>query len=119
VPVGGDFKTLLRLHAGDSMQAVPLFLPADAELDAAEVQVPKGPVAFQREKSILQREARTDNVNAERAAYLALLVVALLWMVTVSWGLRRLDQAVNGTARPGAAAVSRRPLRAKAVAGHS
>ena len=114
VPVGDDFKTLLRLHAGDTMQAIPLYLPADAELDAAEVQLPIGPVAFQREKAILQREARTDNVNAERAAYVALLGVALLWMVTVSWGLQRLDRAVDRSPTSGerTAAARRQPRRA-------
>jgi hypothetical protein len=101
VPVGDNFKTLLRLHAGDTMQAIPLYLPADAELEAAEVGLPEGVVAFQREKSILQREARTDNVSAERGAYLALLGVALLWMVTVSWSLRRLDRAVDRGGPPG------------------
>ena len=68
IPVGGDFKTLLRLHAGAGMQAVPIYLPADAALDAAEVGRPAtARVAFQREKSILQREAKTDNVALERA----------------------------------------------------
>ena len=101
VPLGGAFKTVLRLHAGDAMQGVPLHLPADAELDAPEVTLAAGAVAFQREKSILQREARTDNVNAERAAYLALLVIAVVWMVTVSWGLQRLDRG-GGDPRPSA-----------------
>jgi hypothetical protein len=117
VPIGGSFKTLLRLHAGDTMQAIPLYLPADTQLEAAEVGLPDGRVAFQREKSILQREARTDNVNAERAAYLALLGIALLWMATVSWGLRRLDRAVDRGERPGtdAAPVRGRPMRAQPV----
>jgi hypothetical protein len=103
VPLGDAFKTVLRLHGGDAMQGVPLHLPADAELDAPAVTIAAGPMAFQREKSILQREARTDNVNAERAAYLALLGVAVLWMVTVSWGLGRLDRAAGGGRRPGTA----------------
>jgi hypothetical protein len=116
MPVGGEFKTLLRLHAADTMQAVPLYLPADAELEAAEVPLPTGPVAFQREKAILQREARTDNVNAERGAYAALLGIAVLWMVTVSWGLQRLDQSVDRTPTSGQepAQVRRRRLRAAA-----
>ncbi|MEO7429492.1 MAG: hypothetical protein ABIY48_08940 [Acidimicrobiales bacterium] len=91
IPVGGSFKTLLRLHAGSGMQAVPVFLPADSALDAAEVPAADGPRAFQREKSLLQREAKTDNVNLERLAYLALAGLAVGWMVVLSWGLRRLD----------------------------
>lgn len=100
VPVGGTFKTLLRLHAGTSMQAVPLHLPADPELGAPEVPLPDGPRNFVREKSILQREARTDNVATERGAYLALVGVAALWMVTITWALRRLDPSVTLRADP-------------------
>jgi hypothetical protein len=91
IPVGGTFKTLLRLHSGSGMQAVPIWLPADEALDAAEVPAVDGPRAFQREKSILQREAKTDNVGLERAAYVALALLAGAWMVILSWGLRRLD----------------------------
>jgi hypothetical protein len=91
IPMGGSFKTLLRLHSGSGMQAVPVFLPADDALDAAEIPAADGPRAFQREKSLLQREAKTDKVNLERLAYLALAGVAAGWMVVLSWGLRRLD----------------------------
>jgi hypothetical protein len=90
IPVGGSFKTLLRLHAGDGMQAVPVFLPADGALDAAEVPAVDGVRPFQREKSILQREATSDNVGLERAAYAALALVAAAWMATISWGMQKL-----------------------------
>jgi hypothetical protein len=90
IPVGGTFKTLLRLHAGDGMQAVPVFLPADGALDAAEVPAVDGVRPFQREKSILQREATSDNVGLERAAYAALALVAAAWMATISWGMQKL-----------------------------
>jgi hypothetical protein len=91
IPVGGSFKTLLRLHSGSGMQAVPVFLPADDALHAQEVPAVDGPRPFQREKSILQREAKTDDVNLERGAYAAIAGIALVWMLILSWGLRRLD----------------------------
>ena len=100
VPVGGSFKTLLRLHQGDGMQAVPVYLPADAAIDAAEVAAADGPRAFQREKSILQREAKADEAGLERAAYAALLLVAVGWMATLSWGLRRLEHDPGGPTAP-------------------
>ena len=117
VPIGGSFKTLLRLHAGDEMQAVPLYLPADVELDAAEVALPDGPRAFEREKAILQREARTDNVATERGAYFALVGVAALWMVTIAWALRRLDPSVDQTGRDDRPLLDR--LRRRPAAGAS
>jgi hypothetical protein len=90
IPVGGSFKTILRLHAGDGMQAVPVYLPADEAIDEGEVPAVDGTRPFQREKSILQREAETDNVALERLAYAALAVVAVAWMATLSWGMHKL-----------------------------
>lgn len=110
VPVGGSFKTVLRLAAGAEMQGVPLYLPADRELGTTEVALPAPgePRHFQREKSILQREARTDNVGTERGAYLALVGVAALWMVAITWALRRLDPSVD-TDGPDRPLLARRP----------
>jgi hypothetical protein len=88
------------------MQAVPIYLPADAALDALKVPARDGVRPFQREKAILQREAKTDNVALERAAYAALAGLAGLWMVTLSWGLRRLDPSTGP--RPVPEPMSRR-----------
>lgn len=99
VPIGGDFKSMLRLHSGTGMQAVPIFLPADAALDAPEVPAVDGRRSFQREKAILQREAITDRVALERAAYVALALLAALWMHTLSWGLRRIDPSTTPRTR--------------------
>jgi hypothetical protein len=107
IPVGGDFKSLLRLHSGSGMQAVPIHLPADAALKAKEVPAVNGSRPFQREKSILQREATTDNVMLERIAYVVLALLAGIWMLTLSWGLRRLDPSIETTRR---AAPTRRTV---------
>jgi hypothetical protein len=109
IPVGGSFKTMLRLHAGSGMQAVPVWLPADEALDAAEVPAVDGERPFQREKSILQREATGDNVGLERAAYVALALLAAAWMAVLSWGLRRLDPTPPGPPAGSAAGVPARP----------
>jgi hypothetical protein len=34
VPLGGTWTTLLRLHRGDEVMALPIFLPADAAIGA-------------------------------------------------------------------------------------
>lgn len=92
VPLSDPWKTMVRLHTGTSLQALPLYLPADTEIPAAQVQVSSGErVAFQADKAVLQREARTDNVWLERAAYALLLLVAFGWVAGLAWGLRRLD----------------------------
>jgi hypothetical protein len=111
IPVGGDFKAMLRLHAGSGMQAVPVHLPADPALDAAEVPAVDGPRPFQREKAILQREAITDNVALERVAYALIALVATLWMLALTWGIRRLDPSIttSGPAPDRATARRARP----------
>ncbi|MCW2831473.1 MAG: hypothetical protein JWP31_2165, partial [Aeromicrobium sp.] len=61
VPVGGNWKTLLRVQDGRTLAAVPIFLPADAPLKAEEVPAdPSFTRAFVPEIDILQRE-RTDD----------------------------------------------------------
>ena len=109
IPVGGTFKTLLRLHAGSGMQAVPVFLPADAALHVGALPATDGPRHFQREKSILQREARSGRVGLERAAYAAVALIGLAWMALLSWGLRRLDPLPRGGARGGTRVRAARP----------
>jgi hypothetical protein len=92
VPISGNGKTMLRLHTGTSMQAVPIYLPVDPAIPADGVPAGDGMRTFQADKRILQREARTDNVNLERAAYAALALVAAGWMVVISWALMRLER---------------------------
>lgn len=61
VPIGGNWKTLLRVQDGRTLAAVPIFLPADAPLKAAEVPAEASFTRdFVPEIDILQRE-RTDD----------------------------------------------------------
>jgi hypothetical protein len=113
IPVGGTFKTMLRLHAGSGMQAVPIYLPADAALHAPVLPAADGSRRFQREKSILQREAKSDRAMLERAAYAAIALIGAAWMVLISWGLRRLDPMTTGGS--GASARVRAPRRGPAT----
>src|SRR4029077_16983640 len=57
IPVGGNWKTMIRLHSGSSLTAVPIFLPRDAAIPAPKV--PARPVftrGFVDETQLLQRE---------------------------------------------------------------
>ncbi|MBI2708904.1 MAG: hypothetical protein HYX34_04330 [Actinobacteria bacterium] len=108
VPIDGTWKTLLRLATGSSLQVVAIRLPEDAAIPAPAVTQTSGTYAFVRDKSVLQREAKTDNVNLERAAYVLLGAIAVAWLTSFSWGLRRLDPAARRRrAVPGRAAVRR------------
>ena len=94
VPVFGEWKALVRLHKGRSLMALPIYLPADPAIPAK--QVPPWPNVtrpFQREKAILQREA-VGGEGLQRPAYALLAALALVWVGSLGWGLRRLERAV-------------------------
>ena len=94
VPLADPWKVMVRMHTGTSLQALPLHLPEDAAIPAPAVELDSGDTgSFLPDKQVLQREARTTNVWLERGAYALLLAVALTWVATLAWGLRRLDRA--------------------------
>ncbi len=101
VPVYGKWKTLLRLHKGDSVQAVPIFLPEDSAIPAPEVPAAKTFTRhFEADKKILQREATGGSVGLQRAAYAVLGLLGLIWIGSLGWGLRRLDRAALDPSAP-------------------
>jgi hypothetical protein len=94
-PVGGRWKTLLRLHVGNSVQAVPIFLPADPAIPSPEVPAyGQFTRAFVPDKTILQREAVGGSPGLQRAAYTGILAIALLWLGTLAVGLHRMGRRV-------------------------
>lgn len=57
IPVGGSWKTLLRVQDGRTLTAAPIYLAPDEAIDAEEFTVTDGePVEFVPEIEILQRE---------------------------------------------------------------
>ncbi|MBV8162341.1 MAG: hypothetical protein JO265_15590, partial [Acidimicrobiia bacterium] len=109
VPVFGEWKALVRLHKGRSLLALPVYLPADPAIPAP--QVPPWPNVtrpFVREKSILQREA-VGGQGLQRPAYALLGALALVWVGSLGWGLRRLEQAVPPDVRRPEPAVTPTP----------
>jgi len=93
VPVYGKWKTLLRLGTVGSLQAIPVYMPADPAIPAKGVQaLPTFTRSFVADKKILQREAVGGSVNLMRAAYAGLGLIALIWIAAMSLGLRRLDR---------------------------
>jgi hypothetical protein len=92
VPITGNSKTMLRLHDGSSLQSVPIYLPEDPAIPAEGVAPIDSTRSFEADKRLLQREARTDNVVLERAAYAALALVAVAWLAVLAWGLARIER---------------------------
>jgi hypothetical protein len=93
IPVGGEWKALLRFHRGREMAVAPVYMPADPAIPGA-TEIPatrsfdRGLVA---DKTVLQRERKTD-VPLWLWGTMSMVVaaLALLLLGTLGWGLVRL-----------------------------
>jgi hypothetical protein len=100
LPVDGTWKTLIRLHEGNSLTLLPVYLPADSAIPAEGVPPTDGATReFVAEKEFLQREAKTDPGPLALVAYLIVVAITLAFLSLVAWGLHRLAVVVE----PGAA----------------
>ncbi|MBW8482566.1 hypothetical protein [Actinomadura parmotrematis] len=101
VPVHGDWKTLVRVHDGRDLAAVPIYLPDDEAIGAKELPAPAHftrPV--QKERSILQRELKSDVPGWLWAACAAIVLLCTLAMViALGWGVARIARALPEPAR--------------------
>jgi hypothetical protein len=121
VPVYGKWKTLLRLGTVGSLQALPVYLPADPAIPAKGVAATSHFTrSFEPDKKVLQREAVGGSIALQRAAYIALGVIGLIWVGAVAFGLRRLDRVrrrptdrfTRGMLGTASRSKSRRPVQA-------
>ncbi len=101
VPVSGDYKTVLRVATSTAQQALPIYLPADPAIPAALIPAsPRFTRAFVQDQVLLQREAVGGSEALKNVAYAILGVLALLWIATLSFGLRRLSRSAAAPLPP-------------------
>jgi hypothetical protein len=95
IPVGGEWKTVLRLHDGDSLTLAPIYLPEDRAIPAEAVSAPPTFTReFVAEKQFLQREAKTDTAAAVTAiSYGVVIAITLGFLGLLAFGLHRLAVA--------------------------
>jgi hypothetical protein len=91
IPVGGNWKTMIRLHNGSSLTAVPIFLPRDAAIPAPEVPAR---ASFSRgfidETQLLQREKTGGSPALVAIAYATVASISLSLLALLAWSLHRL-----------------------------
>ena len=107
VPVYGEWKTLLRLHGGNSIVAVPIFLPKDPGIPAPEVPAEdQFSRDFMSDKKIVLREAKDveSGLTLTATGILGLLVTG--WILALGWGLRRIGPPSPKSGRGGRAAAA-------------
>jgi hypothetical protein len=100
LPLGGDWKLLVRLHDGRNMAAVPIFLPADPALGATEVpamhDVTRDAV---REQLILQRELKQGVPTwIWSVASVFVLLCTLTLLGALAWGVARVSRSDSSSA---------------------
>jgi hypothetical protein len=93
IPVSGSWKTLLRVQDGTTMAGVPIFLPADPGIGAAETPALSSSTRdFVQEITILQRERNLDHPTwLYNVASLVVLVCTLILIAGLTWGAGRIN----------------------------
>ncbi|MBA9005770.1 hypothetical protein [Thermomonospora cellulosilytica] len=94
MPLDGTWKTMIRLHDGRSLAAVPIYLPADPAIDAPAVPA-TDPLTrpVQTERAILQRELKDDVPGWWWAAASAVVLACTLTLViSLGWGVNRVSR---------------------------
>jgi hypothetical protein len=97
VPATGSWKTLLRLHKGASMVAIPVWMPADKEIDQPEVSAVDRTAPFKTEAQFLLREQ--NGVSGPSwfaiAVYLLLAAIAIAWVTALVAAGRSITRSVR------------------------
>ena len=106
MPLSGEWKTMIRLHSGDALTALPVYLPADPAIPVEGIPAaPRIERAFGDEVQLLQRERKADVAGwLWGVAYGAVLAIALGFLALLAWGVHR----VSLEREPSARARSRR-----------
>jgi hypothetical protein len=114
IPVYGGWKSTLRIQQGDALVSMPLFMPKDEAIPAAEVPAkPSFTRAFQPDRDVLQRERKKGVSPAlTTIGYLTVLAIALSLLALIAWSLLRIDR---GEARRPSQAGRTRRARAELV----
>jgi hypothetical protein len=94
VPVWGTWKTLLRVHDGTILTAVPIYLAGDPGIGAKEVPAESAMTRpFVGEITILQRERNPDTPQALwLIGCLIVLTCTLILIGGLTWGAGRINR---------------------------
>lgn len=100
VPVDGLWKSLLRLHRGAEMMAVPIYLPADPAIDEPEIAAVDRVAPFTSEREYLLRETHDGNAWLSPLVHLLLVGVCVMWaaafVVAIRHGVGRSGPPASG-----------------------
>ena len=102
IPVHDYWKALLRVHTGESLVGVPIYLPRDRAIPAPEVPAKASFTRpFVRDIEILQREKKDDVPGVlTLLAYLTVAAITASLIALIAWALLRLERAESSPRTP-------------------
>jgi hypothetical protein len=116
IPVHGDWKALIRLHKGNTLNGVPIYLPEDKAIPARGVPASAHfSRTFIADHKVLQREQKTAAGWLWAIAYAVVAGIALGLLALLAWGLHRLAGGA-GSGPPAQPAERRKAAPPSAVA---
>jgi hypothetical protein len=86
----------VRLHTGNAILAMPVYLPEDWAIPVREVPAePRFERAFQLDSEVLRREETGGAAWLSGAAYGILAVVALAWLAAILAAVTRFSRPAS------------------------
>jgi hypothetical protein len=111
IPIYGNWKAMIRLHDGNSLIALPIFLPRDEAIPVGQTPAPAHFTrSFGDEHQLLQREQKGGSTLLVAVAYSAVAGIALSLLALLAWALHRLSGGIRPSPR-------RRRLRLRSLPG--
>ncbi len=108
LPVTGDWKTMVGLQRGSEVMAVPVYLPADPEINAPAIAaLPQRHAAFVRNTALLLREQHAGPTWPGVAGYSGLAIMVVLWTGLIAFVANRISSASAEPAVPRQPAATR------------
>ncbi|MDO8184946.1 hypothetical protein Q5424_04300 [Conexibacter sp. JD483] len=96
IPVHGGWKALIRMSRGNTLSAIPIFLPEDRAIPARGVPAPQSFTrTFVADHRLLQREQKTAQGWLWAVAYTVVGLIFLSLLALMAWALRRLSDAAG------------------------
>ena len=118
VPVGGDWKTIVRVSRGNTLSAMPIYLPVDPAIPAEGVPATAGfERPFVADHKILQREQKDAAGWLTAFAYLVVAAISFGLLVLIAWALHRLAVVAEAPA-PAPESATERSSSASRVGPH-
>ena len=96
VPVGGSWKTMIRVSNGNTLSSSPIYLPDDPAIPVKGVPAePSFERAFVADHEVLQREQKDAAGWLTVVAYLVVASISFALLVMIAWALHRLAVVVE------------------------